>query len=75
MCDRRSSRPNLVTRGSRPPPTRPNRLARLDAHRPEVQELDLAAPLADPPLPVEDRPAVVDQDRDRDRDEHRCEKR
>jgi hypothetical protein len=34
-----------------------------DLHRPQLQKLELGAAEADPALPVEDRPAVVELDR------------
>ena len=42
---------------------------RADLHRPELHELELLAVQADPPLPVEDRAAVVELDRQRGRRE------
>ena len=64
MWRRRRTRPTRVTR-SLVGPVRATLGVRIGAHRPELDQLDLPAPLADPRLPVEDGPAVGELDRER----------
>ena len=43
-----------------------------DDHRPQLEELEVRAVLADARLPVEDRPAVLELDRERGEREQRA---
>ena len=46
-----------------------------DDHRPQLEEVEVLAAVADAPLAVEDGPAVLELDRERRRREHRARER